>query len=240
MTLSPILTPWQNGASASEGSSQAVGASVTRLTYGPCVYRGAHWHNFAWEVLTPISPSLSLTTVMQEPSNAGGGKARTDSVAPGQSIVFPVGWLHLQLNDNCQPLEAVLVWNAVDSGGTTNLPQAAFSLDPAYNQVAFVAPLPAPAPTNWVVDPTCAARCGINVTSSASSSTGTELQNKLRQAAGLAFLGEQVAAADATALFGQGLKSVVRKDAQLAAAAVKGGAARAKNATRAAAVGVVG
>ena len=77
------------------------------------------------------------------------------------------------------------------------------------------------------------------MTSAASSSTGTEIKNKLRQAAGLVFSGEQVAAADATALFGQGLKSVVRKDAQLAAAAVKGGAARAKNATRSAAVGGV-
>ena len=75
-------------------------------------------------------------------------------VAPGQSIVFLAGWPHLQLNDICQPLEAVLIWNAVESAGTTNLSQAAFSLDPACNQVAFVAPLPAPAPTNWVVKPT--------------------------------------------------------------------------------------
>ena len=235
LTISnPILTPWENGASATDASSAAVGATVARITFGPCVYRTAHWHNLAWEVLTPLSPSLSLTAVMQEPSNAG-GKQRTDVVAPGQSIVFPAGWLHLQLNDNCAPLDTLLVFNAVKSGGTSNLPQAIYSLDPAYNQVAFVSPLPAPAPTNWVVDPTCAARCGISSTAnSATFSAGTsELKNKLRQTAGLAFSGEQVAAADATALFGQGLKSVLKKDAQLAAAAVKGGAAAAKNATRA-------
>ena len=91
ITPTPILTPWQNGASAVEGSTTAVGASVTRLTYGPCVYRGAHWHNFAWEVLTPVTPGVSLTTVMQEPSNYGGGLSRTDVVAPGQSIAFPAG-----------------------------------------------------------------------------------------------------------------------------------------------------
>lgn len=57
VTPSPILTPWQNGASSCEGFLQAVGASVTRLNYGPCVYRGAHRHNFVWEVQTPISPA---------------------------------------------------------------------------------------------------------------------------------------------------------------------------------------
>ena len=58
ITPTPILTPWMNGASASEGSTSDIGASVTRLTYGPCVYRGAHWHNFAWEVLTPVTPGV--------------------------------------------------------------------------------------------------------------------------------------------------------------------------------------
>jgi hypothetical protein len=149
ITPKPILTPWQNGASAVAGSSSSVGASVGRVTFGPCVYRAAHWHNIAWEVLTPVTPAVSLTTVMQEPS----GLRRTDIVAPGQSIVFPAGWLHLQLNDNC-------------TGGTTNLPQAAFTIEPAYAAVAFVQPLPAPAPTNWVIDPTCAKRCAINITSS--------------------------------------------------------------------------
>lgn len=183
-----------------------------------------------------MTPAVSLTTVMQEPSNFG-GLSRTDIVAPGQSIVFPAGWLHLQLNDNCTPLDAVLVWNAVSSGGTTNLPQSASTIDPAYTAVAFVQPLPAPAPTNCVIDPTCAQRCGINNTSSISA--GTAFKNKLQQTSGLVFSGEQVAAADATALFGQGAKSVLKNDAQLAAAAARSAVASAKNATRAA-VGVVG
>ena len=61
------------------------------------------------------------------------------------------------------PLEAVLVWNAVDSGGTTNVPPALASLDKAYTDVAFVQPLPASGPS-FVVDPACALRCGINAT----------------------------------------------------------------------------
>ena len=234
ITPSPILTPWQNGGSASEGSTDALAASVARLTFGACVYRAAHWHSVAWEVLTPVTPGLSLTTVMQEPSNFGSGASRTDVVAPGQSISFPAGWTHLQLNDNCSPLDAVLVWNAVNSGGTTNLAQASYSFDPAWGQVGFVTPLPAPAATNWVVDPTCAARCGITTASSVSAKTA--FKDSLQQTAGLAFSGEQVAAADATALFGQGLKATLQKDAQLGVAAVK----QAKNATRAAVGAVVG
>lgn len=85
ITPTPILTPWTNGASASEGSSTAVANSVARLTYGPCVYRSMHWHAFAWEVLTPVTAGLTLTSTMQEPSNYG-GLNRVDQIAPGQSI----------------------------------------------------------------------------------------------------------------------------------------------------------
>ena len=166
---------------------------------------------------------------MAEPSNYG-GLSRTDIVAPGQSIAFPAGWLHLQLNDNCAPLDAILVWSGVNSGGTTNLPQALATFDPAFAQVGWVPPLPAPAPTYWVVDPTCAARCGLNATSSPAAAT--QFKDKLQQTAGLVFSGEQVAAADASALFGRGAKAALRQDAQLAAAAVRSGAAAAKNATR--------
>lgn len=168
---------------------------------------------------------------MAEPSNSGGGLSRTDIVAPGQSIAFPAGWLHLQFNDNCAPIDSVLVWNAVNSGGTTNVPQALSTFDAAYSQVAWVGGLPAPTPTYWVVDPTCAARCGINATSAVPTAK-TQFQNKLQQTAGLVFSGEQVAAADASALFGAGAKAALRQDAQLAAKAVRSGVASAKNATR--------
>lgn len=169
---------------------------------------------------------------MAQPSSAG-GLSRTDIVAPGQSIAYPAGWLHLQLNDNCEPIDTVLVFNAVGSGGTSNVPQALSTFDAAYTQVAWVTPLPAPQPTNWVVDPTCAARCGINATSASTPSAKAQFQNKLQETAGLVFSGEQVAAADASALFGQGAKAALRQDAQLAAKALQSGAAAAKNATRA-------
>lgn len=45
ITPTPILTPYNApNTSAFEGSSSAVGVSVARLQYGPCVYRAAHWH----------------------------------------------------------------------------------------------------------------------------------------------------------------------------------------------------
>lgn len=164
----------------------------------------------------------------------GGGQSRTDIVAPGQAIAYPAGWLHLQLNDNCQPIESVVVFNNINSGGTFNLPQSLSSFDAAYTSVAWVTPLPSPQPTNWVIDSTCAARCGINATSAATQTAKAQFQNKLQETAGLVFSGEQVAAADATALFAQGAEKVLSQDAQLAAAAVKSKFAAAKNATRAA------
>lgn len=163
----------------------------------------------------------------------GGGQSRTDIVAPGQAIAYPAGWLHLQLNDNCQPMESVLVFNAINSGGTFNLPASLSTFDAAYTDVAWATPLPSPQPTNWVIDPTCAARCGINATSAATQTAKAQFRNKLQETAGLVFSGEQVAAADATALFAQGAKSVLSKDAQRAAAAVGSKAAAVKNATRA-------
>ena len=125
---------------------------------------------------------------MAEPSSTG-GLSRTDLIAPGQSITYPAGWLHIQHNDNCEPLDTVLVFNAVNSGGTTNLPQALSTFDANYtSQIGWVAPVPAPAPTFWVVDPACAARCGINATSpspapapsaKARGKTAKKVQNKL-------------------------------------------------------------
>ena len=54
----PILTPSENGASASAGSSSSIGVSSARVVFGPCVYRTAHWHSLAWEVLTPVTPGV--------------------------------------------------------------------------------------------------------------------------------------------------------------------------------------
>lgn len=174
---------------------------------------------------------------MAEPSN-NGGNSRTDVIAPGQSIVYPPGWLHIQHNDNCESLDTVLVFSAVNSGGTTNLPQALSTFDANYtSKIGWLAAVPDPAPTFWVVDPACAARCGINATSASAPTAKAQFQNKLQQTAGLVFSGEQVAAADASALFGQGAKAALRQDAQLAAKAVRSGAAAAKNATRAVFVG---
>ena len=209
ITPTPILTPWTTGASAVEGSSTSVGNSVARLVYAPCGYRAAHWHSTAWEVLTPVSPTLSLTSVMEQPSNgAGGAQLRTDIIAPGQSLTIPQGWLHYQFNDNCAELPAVLVWNQPSSGGTNNAPQMMAGLPLAYTDAAFVTPLPEPAggPGTWVVDAGCAARCGLPTNG---TSKKDALISKLEVAKGFIPSGEQVAAAKAAAMFGKGVKESV-------------------------------
>lgn len=90
ISSSPILTPWANGASAVAGSSTSVGNSVARVTFGACTYIVAHSHANAFEVLTPITPDLSLTSYMEEPTSSGGA-LRTDIVAPTDSITYPQG-----------------------------------------------------------------------------------------------------------------------------------------------------
>lgn len=128
--------------------------------------------------------------------------------------------MHIQFNDNCSPTEAVLVWNAVNSGGTANIVPSLAAFDPNYINIAWRSPLPGPGP-NFVVDEVCARRCGINATAingyPASQSLSTLLKNKLAQAPSRIFSAEQVAAADATALFGKGVKQVAQNDAVLAA-----------------------
>ena len=53
---------------------------------------------------------------------------------------------------------AVLVWNAVGSGGVINAAAALDALPAAYTDVAFVQPLP-PVAGFWVRDAACAKRC---------------------------------------------------------------------------------
>lgn len=90
ISLSPILTPWANGASANAGSSNSVGNSVARVTFGACTYLVAHSHANAWELLTPITPGLSLSSFLESPTSEG-GQLRTFTVGPDQSITFPQG-----------------------------------------------------------------------------------------------------------------------------------------------------
>lgn len=60
ISTSPILTPWANGASAVAGSSNTLGNSVARVTFGACTYLVSHSHAFAWEVLTPVTAGRSV------------------------------------------------------------------------------------------------------------------------------------------------------------------------------------
>lgn len=102
------------------------------------------------------------------------------------------------------------------------MPPAVTTFDTAYTDVAFASPLPAAGP-NWVVDAACALRCGLNATAIngvAPQSVQTLLKTKLAQGPSRIFSAEQVAAADATALFSKGVKQSVQNDAVLAAQAL--------------------
>jgi hypothetical protein len=102
----------------------------------------------------------------------------------------------------------VLVWSAVNTGGTVAFPQSISSLPVSYTNAAFTTPLPAPAGL-WVVDASCAARCGIPTNTTMSKADA--IKAKLQTAAGTIPAAEQVAAAKAAALFGAGRKESVEK-----------------------------
>ena len=79
------------------------------------------------------------------------------------ATAVPAGYAHIDFNDNCITAEAILVWNAINAGGTFPMPQSLFQLSPGFNDAEFPGGLPAPRdPGFWPVDAACAARCGLN------------------------------------------------------------------------------
>ena len=134
-------------------------------------------------MMTPISPTNAITSVIRGPYPSISSQKTV--IQPGQSFTVPTGWLHLSFNDNCSPTDAVFVWNAVNAGNTFVVPQALFAFDTGYTNVAFTAPLPPPA-GYYVIDETCAARCGLSNTT---MTKGNVLKKELASAANAALLG---------------------------------------------------
>jgi hypothetical protein len=118
--------------------------------------------------------------------------------------------LHVSFNNNCQSLNAILFWNAIDTGGTVAAPQSLATLPVSYTNAAFTTPLPAPVGL-WVVDAACATRCGIPT--NATVTKADAIKAKLQTAAGMIPAAEQVAATKAAttkaAMFGAGVKESV-------------------------------
>jgi hypothetical protein len=154
-----LFQPWGNDSSALEGSSYAIGASLAHVRLGPCVYRAFHWHSAAWEIFTLVHGEGPIRSFMIEPGQEQ--RSRQDTLhRGGESIAYPAGWPHYQLNDGCKNATALLVWNAVHSGGVNNVPQQVAALPEGYKEAAV------PRGTGlrqgyWLRDGECARRCGL-------------------------------------------------------------------------------
>jgi hypothetical protein len=93
---------------------------------------------------------------------AGGQQVRADVLRRGDSVAYPAGWAHYQLNDGCRNATALLVWNAVHSGGVNNVPQQLRALPEGYRGAVFGRRGgAAPRAGFWLLDEACAERCGL-------------------------------------------------------------------------------
>lgn len=156
-----LFEPWGNDSSAVEGSSYAIGASVARVQLGPCSFRAFHWHAAAWEVFTLVHGVGPIRSVMVAPG-AGEQAVRQDVLRHGETVAYPQGWAHYQLNDGCANATALLVWNAVHSGGVNNVPQQLRALPEGYKGAVFGRRGgAAPRGDFWLRDEACARRCGL-------------------------------------------------------------------------------
>lgn len=95
---------------------------------------------------------------------AGPQKVRRDTLGRGDSIAYPAGWVHYQLNDGCSNATALLVWNAVHSGGVNNVAQQLGAL-PDEGEGDYKGALfprgKGPRQGFWLRDAECARRCGL-------------------------------------------------------------------------------
>jgi len=136
----------------------------------------------------PLLPFLPLptATIIQGPVPGSPQESFVTSPIDGATAV-PTGYMHIDFNNNCITAEAVLVWNAINAGGTFPIPQGLFQLSLGYNQVAFVEPLPAPAGL-WVVDAACAARCNLSASGDAKVAAALHVVDSAAAAARTAVL----------------------------------------------------
>ena len=113
-----------------------------------------HLHTAADEWLFVISAAEPLVSVTTLPNNT----AVRVALAPGDSVLYPRGWPHYQLNPSCtQPATYHAVFPA-QSAGTINLVANLGAAPAAYLESAFAAP-----PVGkgiWVLDAECERRCG--------------------------------------------------------------------------------
>lgn len=155
-----LFQPWGNDSSAVEGSSYAIGASVAHVRLGPCATRAFHWHAGAWEIFSVIHGEGPVRSLMIEPGQEQ--RVREDTLRHGESVAYPQGWVHMQQNDGCKNVTALLVWNAVHSGGVNNVPQQIAALPRGYREALLPCGGRPPRQAYWLRDPDCARRCGLS------------------------------------------------------------------------------
>ncbi|KAH9951608.1 RmlC-like cupin [Amylocystis lapponica] len=78
---------------------------------GPCGLNTPHTHPRATELLFLVNGSLTSGMVTET-----GSRFITDTLSPGQAMVLPMGSIHFQQNNGCEPLMFVSALNNEDPG----------------------------------------------------------------------------------------------------------------------------
>ncbi|KAG2496418.1 hypothetical protein HYH03_005644 [Edaphochlamys debaryana] len=151
--LPPVLLPWpaDNSSYALQGGSPITELNAARVYIGPCSYRMLHLHITADEMLMLITGKLESTMVA--PNNT----VYTHTLLPGDNVVYPKGWPHLQYNPECTQTMSVLAFNA-RSVGTINIPYNLAAAGASYLRSTFGRAVPEPQ-AMWVTDAACMRKC---------------------------------------------------------------------------------
>ncbi|KAJ7776632.1 hypothetical protein DFH07DRAFT_911954 [Mycena maculata] len=134
---------------------------------GPCSQNTPHTHPRATEMQFSVNGTIRTGMITEN-----GGRFIMTELPPGSMTIFPVGSIHFQVNDGCEPLIFVSTFNSEDPG-TLQAAQRFFGLPPDIVGatlgdigVEVVADLADQIPDNVALGTdACLARCGLKRTS---------------------------------------------------------------------------
>ncbi|KAF7356421.1 Cupin type-1 domain-containing protein [Mycena venus] len=99
---------------ATSGTFPAVignGVAMTVGFLGPCGINTPHTHPRATEINFSVNGTLRTGMLMEN-----GARFVVNELPPGSMTVFPMGAVHFEMNDNCEPAMFVAAFNGEDPG----------------------------------------------------------------------------------------------------------------------------
>lgn len=139
------------------------GVAMTVGFLEPCGMNTPHTHPRATEILYSVNGTLTSGTIGEN-----GSRFVFNTISPGQATVFPMGSVHYQVNEGCEPMTFVSAFNYEDPG-TLSMAQRYLGLPPDVVAASLgnlgveeVVGLEAMLPDNFALGrDECLQRCGL-------------------------------------------------------------------------------